>query len=582
MKLGKRVRAGRCGAERVLAVGLAAVLAFGSVAGALGCRAATSKDLAGYPSRSSEPVDIGSYDTGNYFYEAESYEGAVAGAASGMYVVASPDEPLPDLPWNTEEYAAVTEHGFTSVASKPFSTFSADVDTASYCNLRRMIRDGWMLENIPSGAVRIEEMLNYFTYSFAGPAADTGDLFGVTTIIGDCPWNPDTKLLVIGLAAREADVAASEGNNLVFLIDVSGSMGSSDKLGLLQESFIYLLDQLGPDDTVSIVTYASGEEIVLEGARVGEEGGRGYERILGAIDSLVASGATNGQAGLAMAYDVAARHFISGGNNRIILASDGDLNVGITSQSDLEDFVAGKRGEGIYLSVLGFGSGNYKDTKMETIADAGNGAYYYIDCVEEAQRIFGEQLTQTMYTVANDVKFQLEFNPAYVRGYRQIGYENRELTDDQFKDDTVDAGEVGSGAQLVVAYELVMADSEMQLFTSDSRYGAGDAAGVENGEWFALNVRWKEPGATAESPAEARTYTFGEESYVAQPAGAENLGELGGDWLFASQVIRFGMILQDSENLGTATLDGLQEEVMAAKWSDERRAEFAKLVLRAM
>ena len=570
----------RQAAKRVLGLALAALLAFGTVAGAAGCMVATSKDSGSHSGRVTEPADIGYYDTGNYYYATESYEGegAVPGAAAGGYYIT--DEPTEPLPWNTEEYAAVTEHGFISVASKPFSTFSADVDTASYCNLRRMIRDGWTLGEIPSGAVRIEEMLNYFTYSFAGPAAGSDDLFGVTAVIGDCPWNPDTKLLVIGLKAREADVAASEGNNLVFLIDVSGSMGSADKLDLLQDSFTYLLDQLGPNDTVSIVTYASGEKVVLEGARVGNVADR--RAILEAINGLTAGGATNGQAGLAMAYDVAARHFITGGNNRIILASDGDLNVGITSQSDLEDFVAGKRDEGIYLSVLGFGDGNYKDTKMETIADAGNGAYYYIDCLEEAQRIFGEQLTRTMYAVANDVKFQLEFNPAYVRGYRQIGYENRELSDDQFKDDTVDAGEVGSGAQLVVAYELVMTDSEMQLFTSDSRYGAGAAAGVENGEWFALNVRWKEPGSTAETAATARTYTFGDESYVAQPAGAENLGELGSDWLFASQVIEFGMILQDSDNLGTATLEGLQEDVMAAKWADERRAEFAKLVLRVM
>ena len=419
-------------------------------------------------------------------------------------------------------------------------------------------------------------MLNYFTYSYAGPKPGTGDLFGVTAVIGDCPWNPDTKLLIIGLTAKEADLAASAGNNLVFLIDVSGSMRSEDKLGLLKDSFRCLLEELDPNDTVSIVTYASGEQIVLEGAKASER-----ERILAAIDGLVASGSTNGQAGLAMAYEVAARHFIAGGNNRIILASDGDLNVGITSMSDLEDFVAAKRDGGVYLSVLGFGTGNYKDTKMETIADAGNGAYYYIDCLDEARRVFGEQLTRTMFAVANDVKFQLEFNPAYVKGYRQIGYENRELTDDQFKDDKVDAGEVGSGAQLVVAYELVLTDSDMELFTSDSRYGAGNP-GVENGEWFALSVRWKEPGSTAASPAEQRTYAFGEESYVADPLGSEALGSLGEDWVFASQVIRFGMLVAQSEHLGSTTLDALQTEVMASAWTDERRAEFAKLVCRIL
>ncbi|MBR2790873.1 MAG: VWA domain-containing protein [Eggerthellaceae bacterium] len=559
-------------AKRLVGVALMALLAFGTVVGAAGCRANGVKAPA---SDKNEPTD------GGYYYTSpseaptscvESYEGALPDG--GYYIII--DEPGAPLPWNTEEYAVITEHGFISVLSKPFSTFGADVDTASYCNLRRMIRQGLNIGQIPAGAVRIEEMLNYFTYSYAGPQAGSGDLFGVTAVIGDCPWNPDTKLLVIGLTAKEADVQASAGNNLVFLIDVSGSMRADDKLPLLKESFRCLLEELDPNDTVSIVTYASGEEVVLEGAKASER-----ERILAAIDSLTASGSTNGHAGLAMAYEVAARHFIEGGNNRIILASDGDLNVGITSQSDLEAFVAKKRDGGVYLSVLGFGDGNYKDTKMETIADAGNGAYYYIDCIEEAQRIFGEQLTRTMYAVANDVKFQLEFNPAYVKGYRQVGYENRELTDDQFKDDKVDAGEVGSGAQIIVAYELVMTDSDMQLFTSDSRYGAG-SAGVENGEWFALAVRWKEPGSTAASPAQERSYTFGAENYVADPSTAANLGDAGKDWAFASQVIRFGMLVADSDNLGTATLDALQQEVMASKWTDERRAEFTKLVCRIL
>ena len=555
-------------AKRLVGMALMALLAFGTVLACAGCRAKSDGGM----TLKGEPTDTGYYASPAVYTDGVVYEASADGG--GIYIFI--DEPGEPLPWNTEEYAVLIEHGFISVLSKPFSTFSADVDTASYCNLRRMIRDGLNIGDIPAGAVRIEEMLNYFTYSYAGPKPGTGDLFGVTAVIGDCPWNPDTKLLIIGLTAKEADLAASAGNNLVFLIDVSGSMRSEDKLGLLKDSFRCLLEELDPNDTVSIVTYASGEQIVLEGAKASER-----ERILAAIDGLVASGSTNGQAGLAMAYEVAARHFIAGGNNRIILASDGDLNVGITSMSDLEDFVAAKRDGGVYLSVLGFGTGNYKDTKMETIADAGNGAYYYIDCLDEARRVFGEQLTRTMFAVANDVKFQLEFNPAYVKGYRQIGYENRELTDDQFKDDKVDAGEVGSGAQIVVAYELVLTDSDMELFTSDSRYGAGNP-GVENGEWFALSVRWKEPGSTAASPAEQRTYAFGEESYVADPLGSEALGSLGEDWAFASQVIRFGMLVAQSEHLGSTTLDALQTEVMASAWTDERRAEFAKLVCRIL
>ena len=564
--------------DRVVSATLAALLAFGTAVGAFGCalrqtdnyvkegspNAIESGSASGYTSGYTS-----GYDVSGMYYATESYA-----VEAGGYQI---DDPIIiEIPWNTEEYNVITEHGFTSVLSKPFSTFSADIDTASYCNLRRMIRDGYLLDEIPAGAVRIEEMLNYFTYSYAAPgeglpaettAADGSELFGVTATISTCPWNPDTKLLVIGLQAKEAQVKANTGNNLVFLIDVSGSMATSNKLPLLQQSFAYLLDNLGENDTVSIVTYASGEQVVLQGAKASER-----ERILEALNGLDARGATNGQAGLAMAYDVASRYFVEGGNNRIILASDGDLNVGITSMSDLEEYVAGKRDSGIYLSVLGFGDGNFKDTKMETIADAGNGAYYYIDCIEEAERIFGEQLTRTMYAVANDVKFQLEFNPAYVKGYRQVGYENRELSDDEFTDDKVDAGEVGSGAQITVAYELVTVDSAMQLFTAESRYGAGNA-GVENGEWLALSVRYKEPGATSADAAQASSYVIGESACTETP---------GEDWMFAAQVIEFGMILRGSENVGTATLDGLQREVLSAGYTDERRVEFAKLVNRVM
>ena len=545
-------------AQRIIRILLTALLAFATAFAAFGCRSISSV-LTPATRDTKETGPVPAPMDGGYYVATESF----AALDNGYIFI---EEPLPDLPWSTEEYAVIKEHGFISVLSKPFSTFGADIDTASYCNLRRMIRQGWVLDEIPAGAVRIEEMLNYFTYDYAGPQAGTGDLFGVTCTIADCPWSTDTKLLILGLQAKEAPVQ-SAGNNLVFLIDVSGSMSSENKLPLLKESFATLLENLDDNDTVSIVTYASGEEIVLEGAKAGER-----TRILAAIDSLVAKGATNGQAGLAQAYDVAARYFIPGGNNRIILASDGDLNVGITNMSDLEDFVAAKRDSGIYLSVLGFGDGNYKDTKMETIADNGNGAYYYIDCTEEAERLFGEDLTKTLVAVANDVKFQLEFNPAYVKGYRQIGYENRELSDDEFKDDKVDAGEVGSGAQITVAYELVMTDSGMELFTAESRYGAGNA-GVENGEWFALSVRWKEPGSTAADTAAQRTYAFGKDSYTAAP---------GADWQFAAKVIQFGMVLTDSENLGTTDLGRLQEEVMAAHYTDARRAEFAKLVCRVM
>ena len=511
-----------------------------------GCRS-NEGDLVA-PSDGGPNGKSGAYVEEAYYETGEAYYGAYDGYVD--------DEPVP-VDFNTEEYSPIKEHGFTSVASAPFSTFGADVDTASYCNWRRMTVGGYTLSDLPNGAVRVEEMLNYFKYDYATP--EDGELFGLTATLADCPWNDETKLLVLGLATEPTDYAASEGNNLVFLVDISGSMGSEDKLPLLQESFSYLVDQLNPGDTVSIVTYAAGEELILDGEKA-----RNKRAILAAIDSLEADGYTDGQSGLAMAYEVAERHFIEGGNNRIIMASDGDLNVGITSESELSEYVSGQREKGIYLSVFGFGEGNYKDNKMETLADDGNGTYYYIDCLAEAKRIFGEDLCSTMIPVADDVKLQIEFNPAYVRGYRQIGYENRELSADEFKDDKADAGELGAGHCLTVAYELVMADSPMELFTSESRYNDG-SEGIENGEWLCLNVRYKDPGA---AEALERNYPMGEEIATDEP---------GEDFRFASAVIEYSMLANDSENLGTATPESVLEILGGLEGADDRRTEFAQL-----
>lgn len=463
--------------------------------------------------------------------------------------------------FNTEEYNAIDEHGFTSTASQPFSTFAADVDTASYANWRRMVTQGYVLGEFPDGALRVEEFLNYFDYDYAGPQGD--DLFGVTATISDCPWNPDTKLLVMGLQTAEVPYdQAADGNNLVFLIDVSGSMDDPSKLGLLKDSFTYLVENLNPTDTVSIVTYSGEERVVLEG-----EPAENKRSILRAVDSLEAGGSTNGEAGLAMAYKIANEYYLEGGNNRIILASDGDLNVGMTSESELSDFVSQQRESGIYLSVLGFGDGNYKDNKMETLANDGNGNYHYIDCLAEAQKVLGEDLCSTMVTVADDVKLQLEFNPAYVKGYRQIGYENRELSADEFLDDRVDAGEVGAGHSITVAYELVMVDSAMELFESESRYGS-DQLGVENGEWFALDMRWKKPGGDVVQEA---SHTFGEGDYTTEPSD---------DWTFAAAVIEYCMIATDSQNKGDSSIMEVLEMVdsVLENGADDYRREFRQLV----
>jgi len=465
----------------------------------------------------------------------------------------------PSVPYNTEEYAAMRENGFLSVAANPFSTFSADVDTASYCNLRRMLSSGAKLSDIPKGAVRIEEMLNYFRYDYRAPK--DAEPFGVTPCISTCPWNPDTKLLVLGLSTEPKEYAQTHGNNLVFLIDSSGSMEDPEKMPLLKESMGELVANLNDDDTVSIVTYAGSERVVLEGAKARER-----ERILQAVRELDTNGSTNGQAGLAKAYELARAHFIEGGNNRIILASDGDLNVGITSQSELSDYVSQQRKSGVYLSVLGFGQGNYKDTKMESIADDGNGNYSYIDSIQEAKRVFGEDLCATMRTVADDVKLQVEFNPAYVKGYRLIGYENRSLDAEDFKNDKVDAGEVGSGHAVTVAYEIVTADSPMQLPEIDSKYGGGERKGERNGEWMTLSVRYKNPG---ESDSKQLSYGIGEADVTDHPSD---------NWKFASAVIEFGMLATKSEHAGTASFDGaiaLMDQMGAL---DDRQREFKKLV----
>ena len=461
--------------------------------------------------------------------------------------------------FNTEEYAALTENGFRAVATSPLSTFSADVDTASYCNLRRMLNSGLSLDYIPSGAVRVEEMLNYFSYDYAAPEGD--DRFAVTAELAPCPWNPATTLLRLGVRAADAPQRAEAGSNLVFLVDVSGSMEGPDKLGLVKQALTMLTDELTEKDTVSIVTYSDGERIVIEGANPAAD----KAKLLIAIESLEAGGYTDGQRGLAQAYEVAQRCFRKDGNNRVIMCSDGDLNVGITSESDLHDFVSEKRSTGIYLSVLGFGSGNYKDTKMETLADDGNGNYYYIDSILEARKVLVEELTQTLYAVADDVKFQVEFNPARVSAYRQIGYENRAMEDQDFTDDTKDAGEVGAGACVTVLYELLPADAAAE--GSSLKYQTSaltDAA--ESGEWLTVSIRYKEPGG---SVSVEQSCAVDDSAYSETPSG---------DFRFAAAVAEFGMLLRDSEFKGDTSYDTIMELLKDAPLSDDYREEFFSLV----
>lgn len=463
--------------------------------------------------------------------------------------------------WNTEEYSSITESGFKAVANDPLSTFSVDVDTASYSNLRRMIESGYSLEDIPEGAVRIEEMLNYFTYDYDLPDGD--EPFGVTTVMSDCPWNEDAKLLQIGLKTEEIDFSEAPDSNLVFLLDVSGSMYSDDKLPLLQKSFALLVEELSEKDRVSIVTYAGSDEVVLRGVS-----GDDKSTIIEALEALEAGGSTNGADGIETAYKLAEKYFIEGGNNRVILATDGDLNVGVTSESELEKLITKKKKSGIFLSVLGFGTGNLKDNKMETLADKGNGNYAYIDSLREAKKVLVEQMGATLVTVAKDVKLQVEFNPAYVKGYRLLGYENRALATEDFNDDTKDAGEIGAGHMVTALYEIIPVDSDQEIPQTELKYqDQQESAGVKNGEWLNINIRYKDPES---DKSELCTYPVTEDAYTTKPTE---------DFYFAAAVAEFGLLIRDSEYKGDASFENVRKLLKIVDTDmDEYKDEFVDLV----
>lgn len=436
------------------------------------------------------------------------------------------------------------ENSYKSTATDPTSTFSADVDTASYAFFRKLCQSGYSFSELAAtmrDSVRTEEMVNYFEYS--GNLPENGGLFGVKSVISDCPWNPEAKLLMLTLKTEKA--VEKKKNNLVFLIDVSGSMNSADKLELLKSSFHYLISSLGADDTVSIVTYSGREEVILEGC-AGNKG----DMISKAINSLKASGSTNGEAGLKTAYSIAEKYFIPDGNNRIIMASDGDLNVGMSSAEELKNFVSEKRRSGVYLSVLGFGTGNYRDGNMEAIADNGNGVYYYIDSDTEAEKVFCTDLLSTLYTVGSDVKLQITFDPKSVSQYRLVGYENRLLNNEDFEDDTKDAGEIGAGHSVTVLYELITA-----------------AGAEENESWMTLSIRYKKPG---ETKSELNEYTVGAGSLTTAPDA---------DFTFACAVTELSLLLRESEYLKTdVTLNSITE-MLPDDGGDALRAQFRSLLL---
>ena len=464
--------------------------------------------------------------------------------------------------WSTEEYTRIDETGFMHTYNNPLSTFSIDVDTASYTNLRKKLNDG----NLPEAdAVRIEEMLNYFKYDYEEPAGSQP--FRIHTEIGRCPWNEENYLLMIGIQGKTVESYELPKSNLVFLIDVSGSMDSPDKLPLLKNAFSKLVEALGEDDKVSIVVYAGDTGVVLDSVHGNEK-----ETILDAIDNLSPGGSTGGAAGIDLAYRLAEKNFIKGGNNRIILATDGDFNVGPSSVDELEKIIAKKRESGIFLSVMGFGSGNLKDNKMETLADKGNGNYSYIDSTREARKVLVDEMAGTLLTIAKDVKIQIEFNPYHVSSYRLIGYENRALANEDFKDDTVDAGELGAGHSVTALYEIIPGTSAPAA-GSDLRYQSGNTE-VKSGykdEISEIRLRYKEPDQQESKEIKQVVYYTN--------TGAEK-GRLSGDFSFAAAAAEFGMLLRNSEYKGNTSVDTILDLAETGLGEDEAgyRLEFMMLV----
>ncbi len=441
------------------------------------------------------------------------------------------------IDFNTEEYNYIRENSFLSVATSPLSTFAADVDTGSYTNFRRMLYDGYRLEDIPQGAVRVEEMINYFEYA---PIEYTDDesRFGISYETNICPWNEDHELIMLTVGTKDVDLEYV-GNNFVFLIDSSGSMNSYDKGTMAIDSFKLLAETLTEDDRVSIVTYSGSSATILDSCP-----GNKYNKICKALDSIEFGGGTNGSGGITAAYELAEENFMEGGNNRVIIASDGDMNLGITSQSGLTELITEQKESGVFLTVLGYGSGNYSDANMESIADYGNGNYYYIDCLQEAERVLVQNLKQTTVTVAKDVKFQVEFNPLEVSEYRLIGYENRTMAAEDFEDDTKDGGETGAGQTVTVLYEIVR--NENGETDSKLRYQENPSLteNAMNGELLTLSIRYKEPDGVRSA----------EENYSVM-ANYGTFTKMSKDFSFAAGLAQLSMLINDSEYLGSTTMD---------------------------
>jgi Ca-activated chloride channel family protein len=458
----------------------------------------------------------------------------------------------------SEEYGSYQENAFVSPTEAPLSTFSIDVDTASYSQVRQYLNSGWLP---PEDTVRVEECINYFPYDYGNP---TGvDPVSVAVTISGCPWNEDRALARVVVKARDLDLSEKPPSNLVFLIDVSGSMDQPNKLPLVKSALSMLAPDLRSDDRVSIVVYAGASGLVLDSCSGSES-----QTIRTALDRLSAGGSTAGGAGINLAYAIAEKNFIEGGNNRVILCTDGDFNVGPSSTGELERLIEKKRDSGVYLSVLGFGTGNTKDNKMETLADKGNGNYAYIDTLMEAQKVLVSEAASTLFTVAKDVKIQIEFNPKAVREYRLVGYDNRMLNPEDFNNDRKDAGEMGAGHCVTAFYEMTLIGSgagsvDDLVFQDNAKAGAAQPVK----DWMYVKLRYKQPDA---SESRLITTMAGQDHYTNRPDA---------DFQFASAVAEFALLLKNSDYLGNASFDSLIRRAEDARGIDPNgyRAQFVQL-----
>ncbi len=509
-----------------------------------------SADLSAAPAREKQ----GSEQLSSLGYAADGFGASYQSADMSLVQRAHP---------GNEEYQEIEENPFTFVQEHPLSTFSIDVDTASYSNVRRFVMENQLP---PEHSVRIEELINYFTYDY--PQPETNHPFAVYTEVGQSPWNAENKLVQVGLQGKLIPTEELPNSNMVFLLDVSGSMKSANKLPLVKSAFKLLVHELRPNDRVAIVTYAGSAGLALPSTA-----GNQKQKILEAINRLEAGGSTAGGEGIQLAYRIAKENFVRGGNNRVILATDGDFNVGISDTSELVRLIEEKRKSGIFLSIAGFGTGNLKDEKMESLADKGNGNYSYIDNLLEAKKVFVNEMGGTFFTIAKDVKIQVEFNPAHVKAYRLIGYENRMLQARDFNDDTKDAGEIGAGHSVTALYEVVTTGSDYLLPDVDElKYQESKpieptiANNKYPNELMTVKLRYKKPDEDTSR-------------LLSVVVDKENAEEVSDNMKFSTAVAEFGLLLRNSSHKGDAHIERVIAKAKEAKGEDDEgyRAEFIRL-----